>query len=167
MDIASMQADGAMEPPLSQQLNDYRRQGMAIGQCPVRDVLAQIGDKWSTLLVMLLAERPHRFGELRGAVPDISQRMLTQSLRDLQRDGLVARELLPTVVPGVRLPTDTARSVLERGATAAGAVGQDAPCGRARRACGVRRRGSGACCQCVAHLSRCAQSVERAGCAST
>ncbi len=97
-----MQDDGAMEPPLSQQLNDYRRQGMAIGQCPVRDVLAQIGDKWSTLFVMLLAERPHRFGELRRAVPDISQRMLTQTLRDLQREGLVARELLPTVVPGVR-----------------------------------------------------------------
>lgn len=86
---------------LSQQLQDYQRAGMAIDQCPVRDVLAQIGDKWSTLFVMLLAERPHRFGELRRAVPDISQRMLTQTLRDLQREGLVAREVLPTVPPGV------------------------------------------------------------------
>nr|WP_230598519.1 helix-turn-helix domain-containing protein [Xanthomonas albilineans] len=102
MDIAAMHADGTLETPLSQQLDDYRGQGMAIGQCPVRDVLAQIGDKWSTLFVMLLAERPHRFGELRRAVPDISQRMLTQTLRDLQREGLVAREVLPTVVPGVR-----------------------------------------------------------------
>lgn len=89
------------DPLMSQQLQDYQRAGMAIDQCPVRDVLAQIGDKWSTLFVMLLAERPHRFGELRRAVPDISQRMLTQTLRDLQREGLVAREVLPTVPPGV------------------------------------------------------------------
>ncbi|MXV07184.1 helix-turn-helix domain-containing protein [Xanthomonas sp. LMG 9002] len=91
----------AVDGLMSQQLQDHQRAGMAIDQCPVRDVLAQIGDKWSTLFVMLLAERPHRFGELRRAVPDISQRMLTQTLRDLQREGLVAREVLPTVPPGV------------------------------------------------------------------
>ena len=79
----------------------YRDANGALGNCPIRNVLDQIGDKWSTLFVMLLGERPHRFGELRRAVPDISQRMLTQTLRNLQRDGLVARQVFPTVPPGV------------------------------------------------------------------
>jgi DNA-binding HxlR family transcriptional regulator len=70
-------------------------------RCPVRDVLDQISGKWSTLLVMVLATRPHRFGELRRAVPDISQRMLTQTLRDLQRDGLISRTVFPTLPPSV------------------------------------------------------------------
>ncbi|WP_197708142.1 winged helix-turn-helix transcriptional regulator [Hartmannibacter diazotrophicus] len=69
--------------------------------CPIRDVLDQLGDKWSTLLIMLLGGKPHRFGELRRQIPDISQRMLTQTLRDLQRDGLVHREVFPTVPPSV------------------------------------------------------------------
>lgn len=69
--------------------------------CPVRDVLDRIGDKWSTLFLLILAQRTHRFGELRRAVPDISQRMLTQTLRDLQRDGYVSRHVLPTTPPSV------------------------------------------------------------------
>ncbi len=69
--------------------------------CPVRGVLDRIGDKWSTLMVLTLASRPHRFGELKRAIPDISQRMLTQTLRDLQRDGYVARKVFPTTPPAV------------------------------------------------------------------
>lgn len=69
--------------------------------CPVRDLLSQIGGKWSTLLLQALSERPYRFGELRRMVPDISQRMLTQTLRDLQRDGYVHREVYPTKPPSV------------------------------------------------------------------
>lgn len=69
--------------------------------CPVRGVLDRIGDKWSTLMVLTLALRPHRFGELKRAIPDISQRMLTQTLRDLQRDGYVARKVFPTTPPAV------------------------------------------------------------------
>lgn len=69
--------------------------------CPVRGVLDRIGDKWSFLIVSMLAEQPLRFGALRRAVPDISQRMLTQTLRDLQRDGLVDREVFPTNPPSV------------------------------------------------------------------
>ncbi|HML44190.1 MAG: helix-turn-helix transcriptional regulator [Hyphomicrobium zavarzinii] len=69
--------------------------------CPVRGVLDRIGDKWSTLIVCVLGERPYRFGELRRAIPDISQRMLTQTLRDLQRDGLVSRHVFPTLPPSV------------------------------------------------------------------
>lgn len=69
--------------------------------CPVRDVLDRIGDKWSMLMIMALAMRPHRFGELHRAVHDISKRMLTQTLRDLERDGLITRHVFPTKPPGV------------------------------------------------------------------
>lgn len=70
-------------------------------RCPVRDVLDHMGDKWSTLLLITLGGRPHRFGELRRALPDISQRMLTQTLRDLQRDGLISRRVFATTPPSV------------------------------------------------------------------
>ncbi|MDI7863666.1 helix-turn-helix transcriptional regulator [Rhizobiaceae bacterium n13] len=69
--------------------------------CPVREVMQPIGGKWSTLLLSALAEKPYRFGELRRMVPDISQRMLTQTLRDLQRDGYIEREVFPTKPPSV------------------------------------------------------------------
>jgi DNA-binding HxlR family transcriptional regulator len=69
--------------------------------CPVRDMMQQIGGKWSTLLLEALAARPYRFGELRRKIPDISQRMLTQTLRDLQRDGYIEREVFPTKPPSV------------------------------------------------------------------
>ncbi|MGA1830758.1 winged helix-turn-helix transcriptional regulator [Rhizobium wenxiniae] len=71
------------------------------GNCPVRDVMNQIAGKWSTLLLEALAQRPYRFGELRRLVPDISQRMLTQTLRDLQRDGYIDRQVFPTKPPSV------------------------------------------------------------------
>ncbi|PIP01021.1 Uncharacterized HTH-type transcriptional regulator YdeP [uncultured Pleomorphomonas sp.] len=81
--------------------------------CPVRGVLDRIGDKWSTLMVLTLALRPHRFGELKRAIPDISQRMLTQTLRDLQRDGYVARKVFPTTPPAVEYSlTDLGRSLM-------------------------------------------------------
>src|SRR5262245_30613444 len=82
----------AIQPPTD--ATDWSR-------CPVRDVLDRIGGKWTTLIVMILATRPHRFGELKRAVPDISQRMLTQTLRDLQRDGLISRHVFPTLPPSV------------------------------------------------------------------
>jgi DNA-binding HxlR family transcriptional regulator len=70
-------------------------------RCPVRDVLDRIGDKWSTLMLMVLAAKPHRFGQLRRALPDISQRMLTQTLRHLECDGFVQRTVFVTVPPTV------------------------------------------------------------------
>ncbi|CAB3805770.1 winged helix-turn-helix transcriptional regulator [Paraburkholderia fynbosensis] len=69
--------------------------------CPVRDVLDRIGDKWSILMIMTLATRPQRFSELHRAVRDISKRMLTQTLRDLERDGLITRQVFPTKPPSV------------------------------------------------------------------
>lgn len=75
--------------------------GANFADCPVRDVMQGINGKWSPLLVMALAEKPYRFGELRRLVPDISQRMLTQTLHELQRDGYVHREVFPTKPPSV------------------------------------------------------------------
>lgn len=72
-----------------------------LSDCPVRGVLDRVGDKWSMLLVMTLASGPKRFNQLRREVPDISQKMLTQTLRDLQRDGLVARRVFDTKPPSV------------------------------------------------------------------
>lgn len=84
------------------------------GNCPVRDVMNQIAGKWSTLLLQALAGQPYRFGELRRLVPDISQRMLTQTLRDLQRDGYIEREVFPTKPPSVEYRmTELGRSLFE------------------------------------------------------
>lgn len=67
----------------------------------MRDVLDKIGDKWTMLLVAALAVGPRRFAQLQRAVPDISKRMLTQTLRDLERDGLITRHVFPTKPPSV------------------------------------------------------------------
>jgi DNA-binding HxlR family transcriptional regulator len=86
--------------------------GGNFSNCPVRDVIQGVSGKWSSLLMMALAERPYRFGELRRLVPDISQRMLTQTLHDLQRDGYVHREVFPTKPPSVEYSlTDLGRSM--------------------------------------------------------
>lgn len=71
------------------------------GSCPVREVLDRVGDKWSVLAVFLLAERPMRFNELRRSIEGISQRMLSLTLRRLERDGLVSRTVEPTTPPRV------------------------------------------------------------------
>lgn len=69
--------------------------------CPVRDVLDRLGDKWSTLMLVTLSQRPQRFNALARAVPDISRRMLTETLRHLERDGLIWREVTPSTPPSV------------------------------------------------------------------
>jgi DNA-binding HxlR family transcriptional regulator len=71
------------------------------GDCPVREVLDRVGDKWSVLIVVLLGHRTHRFSELNRAIEGISQRMLTLTLRTLVRDGLVDRTVHPSVPPRV------------------------------------------------------------------
>jgi len=67
----------------------------------VNDILARVGDKWSMQVVMSLSEGPVRFNALRRATDGISQRMLTRTLRALERDGLVARHVTPSVPPRV------------------------------------------------------------------
>lgn len=65
--------------------------------CGIRDVLTRVGDKWSVLVVVELASGDRRFRELQRAIDGISQRMLTLTLRRLERDGLVTRTVFPTV----------------------------------------------------------------------
>lgn len=64
-------------------------------------VLARIGDKWTVLVVILLADGPLRFNELRRRIDGISQRMLTFTVRGLERDGVVTRTVYPTIPPKV------------------------------------------------------------------
>ncbi len=80
----------------------------------VGEVLARVGDKWTVLVVSTLGDGPKRFNELRRALGSISQRMLTLTLRGLERDGLVTRTVFPTVPPRVDYElTDLGRSLLE------------------------------------------------------
>ena len=101
---------------LKAKLEIYRAESAngSLADCPVRNVIGTISGKWNSLLMMALAEKPYRFGELRRLVPDISQRMLTQTLHDLQRDGYVKREVFPTKPPSVEYSlTDMGRSMFE------------------------------------------------------
>ncbi|WP_246660285.1 helix-turn-helix domain-containing protein [Rhizobium sp. FKL33] len=75
--------------------------GFSRENCPVRDVLDHIGDKWTVLILLSLATENRRFSSLARDIPDISKRMLTQTLRDLERDGLVSRQVFPTKPPSV------------------------------------------------------------------
>jgi DNA-binding HxlR family transcriptional regulator len=80
----------------------------------VSEVLARVGDKWTVLVVSTLGDGPKRFNELRRALGSISQRMLTLTLRGLERDGLVTRTVFPTIPPRVDYELTTlGRSLLE------------------------------------------------------
>ena len=83
--------------------------------CPIRDVLDRIGDKWSTLVLHALSDGKRRFSELRRDIPDLSQRMLAQTLRRLEQDGYLTRTVYPTVPPRVEYElTEMGSSLLER-----------------------------------------------------
>jgi DNA-binding HxlR family transcriptional regulator len=80
----------------------------------VTEVLARVGDKWTMQVVMTLGSGPVRFNALRRAVDGISQRMLTRTLRNLERDGLISRTVTPTVPPRVDYAlTPLGRSLVE------------------------------------------------------
>lgn len=83
-------------------------------ECPIRNVLARLGDKWSLLVIYTLERSPSmRFGELLRALPDISQKMLTVTLRMLEEDGFVTRSVYPEIPPRVEYAlTERARSLL-------------------------------------------------------
>lgn len=68
---------------------------------PVKAILSRVGDKWSMLIVMALRDGPLRFSEIKRAAGSISQRMLTLTLRSLERDGMVTRTVTPTTPPRV------------------------------------------------------------------
>ena len=80
--------------------------------CPSRTVLRHVVDRWTPLVVMVLAEGPSRFGELRSRVGGVTPKVLTQTLRSMERDGLVTRTQLPGVPPRVDYElTDLGRSL--------------------------------------------------------
>ena len=80
----------------------------------VSEVLARVGDKWTVLVVSTLGDGPKRFNEVRRALGSISQRMLTLTLRGLERDGLVTRTVFPTIPPRVQYElTKLGHSLLE------------------------------------------------------
>src|SRR5205809_122208 len=65
--------------------------------CPTRQILDRVGDKWAVLILLLIREEPMRFNALRRAIEGISQKMLSQVLKSLERDGLIRRRAIPTV----------------------------------------------------------------------
>lgn len=96
-----MHADDVLHDDRTALVNWRSPIGEIVEGCPVRNILDKLGDKWSMLLVLELSGGERRFSQLRRAIPDISQKMLTQTLRSLQRDGLVEREVFPTMPPSV------------------------------------------------------------------
>jgi DNA-binding HxlR family transcriptional regulator len=80
----------------------------------ISTLLSRIGDKWTVLVVTTLGEGPRRFNELRREIPSVSQRMLTLTLRNLERDGLVTRTVTPTIPPRVDYAlTELGQSLLQ------------------------------------------------------
>ena len=82
--------------------------------CPTRLVLDRIGDKWTALVVLLLSDGAMRFSELRGRVGRVAPKVLTQTLRRMERDGLITRAVYPQVPPRVEYAlTDLGVSLIE------------------------------------------------------
>ncbi len=69
--------------------------------CPVTATISVIGGKWKSIILWILFQEMRRFGELKRMIPKITQKMLTQQLRELERDGIVHREVYPVVPPKV------------------------------------------------------------------
>jgi len=92
----------------------HRSKASYADRCPIRDVLDRIGDRWSLLVLTELEKGTLRFSVLRRSIDDISQRMLAQTLRHLEEDGLISRTVHPTVPPQVEYSlTDLGSSLLE------------------------------------------------------
>ncbi|MDE6309576.1 MAG: helix-turn-helix transcriptional regulator [Muribaculaceae bacterium] len=85
-----------------------------IGDCPVRNVIARFSSKWSILILCVLAENETtRFNAIGRAIPDISPKVLTSTLKSLEQDGLVKRELFPEIPPRVEYSlTEKGRSLM-------------------------------------------------------
>jgi len=85
-----------VRPRYSDVMSDAPAYNVYLAKCPTRQALDRIADKWTALIIGLLDERPHRFGELRRSIEGISHKVLTSTLRSLEADGLVDRRVLPT-----------------------------------------------------------------------
>jgi DNA-binding HxlR family transcriptional regulator len=88
---------------MNKMVNDFKNSETGILNCPVRSVLDRFGDKWSILVLIVLGEKNRlRFNEINKEIgPDISQKMLTVTLRSLEADGLISRTVYPEVPPRV------------------------------------------------------------------
>lgn len=94
----------------------FRRGDPYSDQCPTRLILDRVGDKWAVLILGLLVEEPTRFNQLRRIIQGISQKMLSQTLKSLERDGLIKRRAIATV------PVTVEYSITPLGRTLAQAV---------------------------------------------
>ena len=110
----TMDAVAARGAELEQRMREQGGHAGVADSCrPITDILTRVGDKWSVMVVMLLGNGTKRFNEMRRLIGGISQRMLTLTLRGLERDGLVTRTVFPTVPPRVDYAlTDLGRSLL-------------------------------------------------------
>ena len=110
---------GTIAPPRSLERLRAKRTGPHQGDlfdpdCPTRLVLDRIGDKWTVLVVLLLSDGPMRFSELRSHLGRVAPKVLTQTLRRMERDGLVTRQIFAQVPPRVDYElTDLGHSLLE------------------------------------------------------
>jgi len=106
----TMAKDGTLSSPTNMGVPDRLLAG-----CQVREVLQRIGDRWTMLVMTLLADGPRRYSDLRRSIEGISQRMLTLTLRNLESDGLVTRTVTPTNPPRVDYEvTEAGRGLCER-----------------------------------------------------
>ena len=87
--------------PIDDAMTLHRQFSIFTEACPIRDVLDRLGDRWTVLVLLELAAGTLRFSEIRKRIADISPRMLAQTLRHLEQDGLLTREVFPTVPPRV------------------------------------------------------------------
>jgi DNA-binding HxlR family transcriptional regulator len=108
-----------MTPPLLVDQLRAQRAGDRPGDlfdadCPTRLLLDRIGDKWTALVVLLLSDGPMRFSQVRGQLGRVAPKVLTQTLRRMERDGLVTREVFAEVPPRVEYAlTDVGQSLIE------------------------------------------------------
>jgi len=99
--------------PASSNLVSAAKRAAIVEPCPIRDVLDRIGDQWSLLVLQALAARAMRFGEINGAIGDISKQMLSRTLKRLEQDGFVKRTLFAEIPPRVEYElTALGRSIL-------------------------------------------------------
>jgi DNA-binding HxlR family transcriptional regulator len=106
---------GARETSLVGRVRDADANADGGGTCPQRLVMEHVTSRWGTLVLIALLERSYRFGELRREIGRVSEKMLTQTLQTLERDGLVHRDAKPVIPPRVDYSlTDLGREAAEQ-----------------------------------------------------
>ena len=104
-----------VDPPKAVQAVQAAKYVVGAEMCPYRLVLEHVTSRWGVLVLIELLDRPHRFSELRRAIGRVSEKMLTQTLQTLERDGLVHRDAQPVIPPRVDYSlTDLGREAAEQ-----------------------------------------------------